>query len=1020
MSNSPRIRPQVIGSALIAIAVLVALFATPIASAQTPVPGGTATASPEPAPTSAGAADLAISMTAPSSTPLVGDSFQVTLGASNRGPDAAPDTTVGMFFGEGVEFISATSSDATDSCSFGGSEYPPGSPSPAEGDAPSTMPVREGGGVSCSLGTLASGAATNLTLSLRRTRAQELWLSSSIYSRAEDVVYDNNYRDVQIAADTSNPSDVAVTLTAPRKPEVGTTFDLAITVTNNGPASASGVVVNDYLPDGVDLRSVSSSDSSDACTQPSSSSPAPAGSPEFYAAREVRCDLGTMAPGSSSRIVISVERTRAYEMYNSAYATTTSYDGEGANNSADARILADDSNPADVSISVSAPRRPALEQEFDYTIEVANNGPARARNVVVTNQIPDGVTYVSSSMRGSNGACTLFESGGPYPASEPEGGSPAFYRYRQLDCAVGDLAPGAAATITMRVRRDSPWELWNYASVSAMSFDPNTENDYDYAQTAADPSVTSDLVLTAAGPSGAPLVGERFSYTFQVTNAGPAVAEDASMSSYLPDGVTFEGVSSSSPNADCSFNDYQGDPVATQDAPAPSGKESPESGGGAAIYPDYSSNIVNCTLGSLASGASLSITINVARSSAKEQWNSASVYSSNFDPDYDNNYAEVVTAPDTTDPADLSVTIDAPARPAMDETFAYRVRVQNNGPSTARSVVVSDFLPFEVEYVGASMSPPSGECVSGGYGYGYTETKPPPPSDGGGTEPQPAPAESGSTEPQPAPAEDSSRPYGGGELRCDLGDVASGATATITIDVIRRSEYEIWNSAYATTSNYDPDVENDYASHLVEGKAYPYPCSGTAGTRGDDVIVIDDCPVAAGAGDDSVEVAAGSKTGDTRVSAGDGSDDIVVNLNAAAITRRRIEIHGGRGADRISIAAAPGAGERTIVIFGDRGNDTIDVDVAAGTDLRIVVRGGAGNDTARVLTTRGSADGVPGVSFSGGEGSDVLLGGSGRDVMRGHRGRDRIDARAGNDLIDGGAGLDECRGGPGRDSITDC
>lgn len=1006
------------------------LLASPLgaipAVAQTPVPGGTVTATPEPDPSSSGTSDLLVSLSGPSATPTVGSAFVLTALVTNAGPDAAADAHLSDYLPASLTYLSATSSDASDSCSFGqtsttsggGTEPPRGEP------GTSTAPQSDGGQLDCVLGSLARSESATITISVRRESAQEIWNSASVYSSAHEPNFNDNYDEIRIGPDTSNPADLTVAMTAPRRPLAGEDFEYRIEVRNAGPSPASNAVAFAYFPEGVDLRSVASSDAGDTCSPAGGSSPEPAGA---FVSREIRCELGTMISGETTTITVAVTRTRSYELYNSAWTEASNYDPNTENNYAEAIVAADDSNPADMALTMSAPRRVAMGEQFEYVLRVTNEGPSRGRGVTVVDQLPGGVDYVSSSVSSGSGTCTLYESPGAGPEA-PVDESGKEYRFRELRCDLGGLGAGESASITLRVVRTDGWEIWNYAWVAISNFDPNPNNDYDESMVAADPSVTSDLQVTTRAPAGTPLVGDSFSYVVEVANAGPAAAEQSAVTVSLPEGVRYERAASSPAGAQCTYNDYSDGTVVVDDAPPPLSEGGGSTGSGGSSggdpstgdvrsYPEYSNKVLDCSLGTLGSGQRVTITIDVTRTNARELWNTASAYSSNYDPDYENNYDEVRIGPDTSNPSDLAISMSAPTRPANGERFTYRLRVQNLGPSRADSVTVSDFLPGEVEFENATWSDPSDECVV--MQYGYAE-----PQDGSGS----------------GTAPESDGTYYGGELMCRLGSMASGEEATIDIAVIRRSEYEIWNSAGVTSVNYDPVGDNDYASVLVEGKPYPSQCPRTTepdgqadsgsgcdadsacGTKESDVIVVDDCAVAAGGGSDSVEVAAGSRSGDMRIAAGPGADTITVNLTAAGAGRPRIEIHGGRGADVIRINVAPGAGDRTVVIFGERGNDRVDVDMSAGTTgLRIVGRGGPGTDAFRSYSTQGTRDAIIlGTTFYGGDGADVIIGGRGADRFHGEADRDLIDGGAGNDRIDGGRGRDVCRGGPGTDALVSC
>lgn len=987
-----------------------------VAGAQTPEPGGTATASPEPAPTSSGTSDLSVTLTGPSSTPLAGQAFELTATVTNSGPDPAADSHLIDYVPASLTFFGATSSDPSDSCSFDGTNASGGDAPQQEGGG-GTYPERDGGQVDCLLGTLAPSEGATITISVRRESAHEIWNSASAYSLAEDSNFENNYAEIRIEPDTSNPADLAVSVTSPRRPAAGTDFPVRLDVRNAGPSPATDAAVGAYLPAGLQMRSLDTSDPTDTCTGGESSSSDPAGT---FHGGEVSCALGTLAAGETATVSIVVTRVRSYEMYLGAWTSASNYDPGDTDNFAEAVLLADESDPSDVSIAVSGPRRADIGASFEYVLKVTNAGPTRARGVTVVDHLPSGVDYTSSSVSGGAGICRLYEP--PPPEGEPrpqEGAEPEEYRYREVQCDLGDIRVGDSVAVRIQVVRRDPWELWNYASVAAINFDPNNENDYGQVLTEADPSVTSDLEISVSGPAIPPLLGTRFSYVIRVRNQGPAPADAVTLTSSLPEGVRFEGASSSPAGAQCTYNDYSGESAPGGDVePVPAGETSSggsDSGSDPRSYPEYSSKVVDCSLGTVASGGVVEVAIEVTRINAREMWNSVSVYSSNFDPNYDNNYDEILIEADTSNPADLSIELSAAPAPPVGERFAYQLRIQNHGPSRADGVLASNLFPAEVEFESVTSSDASDDCTF---------------SQGFYAQPQ--------DDPEGRIAPDSGESYGG-ELRCTLGSLTPDEVATITATVVRRSDYEMWNSAWVTGANYDPVSENDVASVLIDGRRRPSQCPRTAsaesteqqsgcgdgsvcGTKESDEIVVDDCGVEAGGGADSVDVAAGSRTGDIKVRAGAGRDVITVNVTAAAAARSRIEIHGGRGPDLIRVVAAPGAGNRTIVVYGDRGNDRLQVDLPGGTTgLRIVGRGGPGSDILRSYSSLGARDGnVSGLAFYGGRGADVAFGGAGADRLAGQAGRDLIDAAAGDDFIDGGRGRDVCRGGPGFDAIRRC
>lgn len=950
-------------------------------------------------------ADISVQLTGPGSTPKLDDVFDLHHAVKNKGPASAAASELNAFLGSGLTFISAASSDASDVCEY--VEYP----------AP--QPLREGsstyenqGGVSCKLGTLASGDEAAVTITVKRSNANEASASASIYSETNDEVYENNYADLYLEADTSEPSDLSIVASGPNEAETGSRFTYELNVTNAGPFGARDVSVFDQLPMGTEFVSVAPSDS---CTVNGGGYSEGPNKPIWEGYAEIVCHLGDLASGASSKISIVVDRTDPHELYNGASVYGASYDPNQENNWSSVSTASDRDKLADAYLSMSAPKSPAVGSQFDIDLSVGNGGPARADDVRAHISLGDGLQVIGSS---SDGCAPQDFGPDPIPpepdggggSTEPGGGTSEPYPgSNEWVCTFGSLSEGAQRSVALTVERTSAWELWANAWVSTSSFDENYENDYAYLHIPADESVTSDIAVTAPKIATNALVGETFDIVMDVANNGPATAGDVFFSNYLNDGLSFVSVTSSDESDSCTFDGYPGkDPVAYDGQPAPAAPDGSAGSDETATSPYWNQGGVNCDLGTMATGQSSTITITVTRTHAREIWNSGWAYSSNYEPFYENNYAEVMLEPDRSHPADIGVEMSAPSvKPEVGESFTFGMRVYNNGPERADNVTLTDYLPEGIDF----------ESVSN-EGCAFTQGYPPPYAEG--------------------PEKDAPFYWEPKELRCDLGSLESGADVSFDVVVTRTSEYELWNSAWVSTSNYDENYENDYASAQVDGKRWGGWClpggepeeiaqddqvkdcaDGSAcGTAGDDHIVVDACPVMAGPGSDYVEVDGSEKTRDVRVDAGRGDDNIDLTLGPDSAKVRKITLLGGVGSDHFVIRAEPGVTAR-VVIRGGGGNDTVDIDAPAGThELVILFEGGRGNDIVRTLG--GTYDVWSALELRGGRGQDSLLGGHGNDAIYGGLGRDVLDGAWGNDLMHGGDGRDTCREGPGRDRFRSC
>jgi uncharacterized repeat protein (TIGR01451 family) len=179
---------------------------------------------------------------------------------------------------------------------------------------------------------------------------------------------------------------------------------------------------------------------------------------------------------------------------------------------------------------------------------------------------------------------------------------------------------------------------------------------------------------------------------------------------------------------------------------------------------------VRCNLGNLASGRTAFVQIRVTPQFAGTITNTASVQGVEADLNTANNSASASTT--VTPRADLAVTQTASPDPAIaGSTLTYTVSVRNNGPSPATGVTMTDTLPSSnITYQSATSS--QGSCSQNGV-----------------------------------------------TVTCNLGSLASGSTATVTIKVTPTKQGGwITNSASARANEPDPNSANNSASANTQVK----------------------------------------------------------------------------------------------------------------------------------------------------------------------------------------------------------
>lgn len=203
-----------------------------------------------------------------------------------------------------------------------------------------------------------------------------------------------------------------------------------LSVSNAGPADATGVTLEDTLPAGVTFVAAP------GCTE---------------AGGVVTCDVGDLAVGATAEFAITVTAPMVPGLFTNsvvAAANETDLNLDDNTASADVTVLPQ----ADLAIEKTASADPVEPGgELVFTLVVTNNGPDDATGVVVEDTLPAGVTFVGAP------GCT--EVGGV------------------VTCDVGDLASGASVSfdITVTVPAEAG-EITNTAIVSGNEADPMMEN----------------------------------------------------------------------------------------------------------------------------------------------------------------------------------------------------------------------------------------------------------------------------------------------------------------------------------------------------------------------------------------------------------------------------------------------------------------------------------------------------------------------------------------------------------------
>ena len=178
-----------------------------------------------------------------------------------------------------------------------------------------------------------------------------------------------------------------------------------------------------------------------------------------------------------------------------------------------------DNEAADLVTVKSVDKSQAAEGDnLTYTIEVTNNGSVQATNVSLTDLCPTGTTYISSS-----------STGGSYLAATG------------LWTLATPMANGSNQTLSLVCNIDAGQggeTIKNTATAaSGDQSDPSTDGDDTDSETDVDNE--ADLVTVKTSTNEAYAEGDDIRWIIEVTNNGPAMATNVSLTDLCPMGTTY-------------------------------------------------------------------------------------------------------------------------------------------------------------------------------------------------------------------------------------------------------------------------------------------------------------------------------------------------------------------------------------------------------------------------------------------------------------------------------------------------
>ncbi|MEO8674409.1 MAG: hypothetical protein ABI569_02455 [Casimicrobiaceae bacterium] len=453
---------------------------------------------------------LAVSKTDGSATYTPGSTATYTVVVSNGGPSDAAGTTVLDPLPGGVTLSANVSCVAAGTANCGTVTGTTGQTS--FGTTGATVGVGAGNTLTLTVPVaFASGMVTNPLINIVSAIAP----SSPVASASDSDVR------VAVAALAVSKTDGSATYTP------GGAATYTVVVTNAGPTNASSVTVSDPLPGGVTLsaNAVCLASGVATCGVVTGTT----GQTSFGATG------ATIAAGAGNTLTFTVPVAFAVGMTTNPLVNTAT-----ATDPASPPATGSDSDAlvAQVALNVAKTDGSATYTPggtATYTITITNAGPSSATNVTLTDALPAGVTLTANATCVATGASTCGTVTGTTGQTSlgTTGASIGAGGINQLVFTVPvAFAPGMVAAIIVNAATAT-----DLASSGPGSTATGTDTDSRSASVA--------LVVVKDDGSATYTPGGSATYTVTVTNGGPSVATNLTVTDALPAGVTL------SANATC-------------------------------------------------------------------------------------------------------------------------------------------------------------------------------------------------------------------------------------------------------------------------------------------------------------------------------------------------------------------------------------------------------------------------------------------------------------------------------------
>lgn len=398
-------------------------------------------------------ADLAVKILVNDTNPKFNSLVKWTLRVTNNGPDEATGVVVCDLLSKDLIYLSSTGN----------------------------YDVKSG---LWNIETLESGKSVSIDIVTLVNKTGKIANDASVSGKEYDWNLSNNYDNKSIAVDVC--ADLAIKkLVNDTNPKFNSLVEWTLRVTNNGPDTATGVVVCDILPEG--LISIDKSFNG-------------------------TWNVGKLLNNQTKELTIICLVNKTGKLVNIADIAGNEYDCNLTNNIVNKSIEVAQSADLFVKKYVNN-TSPDFGEIIKWSVVVSNNGPDIATNVQVNDLLDEGLIFVkSSSTKGS-------------------------YDAKSGIWTIDSLAPETDETLNIYCKVNKIGKILNFVSVNSTQYDWNESNNHD--NESVDAVKIADLSVIKSINNSNPNYNDLIKWTIIVSNNGPNMATGVTVNDLLPKSVEY-------------------------------------------------------------------------------------------------------------------------------------------------------------------------------------------------------------------------------------------------------------------------------------------------------------------------------------------------------------------------------------------------------------------------------------------------------------------------------------------------